>query len=117
MVIVLKPLHDLFDIKRVVVSTYQSVSGAGKASMDELIEQTRDILAEKKVSLNDFIIKAVGKIQSQSTSNPSSISQAAAVEALNGKQGFIKTRAKAFRERRNFVVKSLNNINGISCTT
>ena len=47
MVIVLKPLHDLFDIKRVVVSTYQSVSGAGKASMDELIEQTKDILAEK----------------------------------------------------------------------
>ena len=54
MVIVLKPLHDLFDIKRVVVSTYQSVSGAGKESMDELIEQTRDILAEKKVSLKNF---------------------------------------------------------------
>ena len=54
MVIVLKPLHDLFDIKRVVVSTYQSVSGAGKASMDELIEQTREILAEKKVSSKNF---------------------------------------------------------------
>ena len=63
------------------------------------------------------IVKAVGKIQSQSTSNPSSISQAAAVEALNGKQGFIKTRAKAFRDRRNFVVKSLNNIKGIHCLT
>ena len=63
------------------------------------------------------IIKAVGKIQSQSTSNPSSISQAAAVEALNGKQGFIKTRAKAFRDRRNFVVKSLNDIKGIHCLT
>ena len=63
------------------------------------------------------IIKAVGKIQSQSTSNPSSISQAAAVEALNGKQGFIKTRAKAFKDRRNFVVKSLNNIEGIHCLT
>ena len=63
------------------------------------------------------IIKAVGKIQSQSTSNPSSISQAAAVEALNGKQGFIKTRAKAFRDRRNYVVKSLNNIKGIHCLT
>ena len=63
------------------------------------------------------IIKAIGKIQSQSTSNPSSISQAAAVEALNGKQGFIKTRAKAFKERRNFVVKSLNNIKGINCLT
>ncbi len=54
MVIVLKPLHDLFDIKRVVVSTYQSVSGAGKASMDELIEQTKDILAEKKVASKNF---------------------------------------------------------------
>ena len=63
------------------------------------------------------IIKAIGKIQSQSTSNPSSISQAAAVEALNGKQGFIKIRSKAFKERRDFVVKSLNNIKGISCLT
>ena len=63
------------------------------------------------------IIKAIGKIQSQSTSNPSSISQAAAVEALNGKQSFIKIRAKAFRDRRNFVVKSLNNIKGIDCLT
>jgi aspartate aminotransferase len=63
------------------------------------------------------IIKAIGKIQSQSTSNPSSISQAAAVEALNGNQSFIKKRAKAFKERRNFVVKNLNAINGISCLT
>ena len=61
------------------------------------------------------IISAIRKIQSQSTSNPSSISQAAAVEALNGKQDFIKKRAKSFKERRDFVVKSLNNINGISC--
>jgi aspartate aminotransferase len=63
------------------------------------------------------IIKAIRKIQSQSTSNPSSISQAAAVEALNGNQGFIKKRANAFKERRNFVVKSLNAIKGISCLT
>ena len=63
------------------------------------------------------IIKAIGKIQSQSTSNPSSISQAAAVEALNGNQSFIKKRSKAFKERRNFVVKSLNAIYGISCLT
>ena len=61
------------------------------------------------------IIKAIGKIQSQSTSNPSSISQAAAVEALNGKQDFIKTRAKAFKKRRDYVVKSLNSIKGINC--
>ena len=61
------------------------------------------------------IIKAIGKIQSQSTSNPSSISQAAAVEALNGNQGFIKKRSNAFKARRDFVVKSLNSIKGISC--
>ena len=61
------------------------------------------------------IIKGIGKIQSQSTSNPSSISQAAAVEALNGPQGFIKMRSKAFKERRDFVVKSLNAIDGIKC--
>ena len=61
------------------------------------------------------IIKAIAKIQSQSTTNPSSISQAAAVEALNGKQDFIPIRAKAFQERRDFVVNSLNAIDGISC--
>ena len=61
------------------------------------------------------VIKAIAKIQSQSTTNPSSISQAAAVEALNGKQDFISVRAKAFQERRDFVVNSLNAIEGISC--
>jgi len=61
------------------------------------------------------IIKAISKIQSQSTSNPSSISQAAALEALNGTQDFIKERSDAFKERRDFVVSSLNNIKGISC--
>jgi aspartate aminotransferase len=61
------------------------------------------------------IIKAVAKIQSQSTTNPSSISQAAAVEALNGTQDFIKERAISFQERRDFVVKALNDIDGIEC--
>ncbi len=61
------------------------------------------------------IISAIRKIQSQSTSNPSSISQAAAVEALNGQQNFIKERAEAFKERRDFVVNSLNDIKGINC--
>ena len=61
------------------------------------------------------IIKAISKIQSQSTTNPSSISQAAAVEALNGKQDFIPVRSKAFQERRDFVVNSLNAIEGIEC--
>jgi len=61
------------------------------------------------------IIKAMAKIQSQSTTNPSSISQAAAVEALNGTQNFIIERSKAFQERRDFVVKSLNEIKDLSC--
>ena len=61
------------------------------------------------------IIKAVAKIQSQSTTNPSSISQAAAVEALNGTQDFIKTRSDSFKERRDYVVETLNSINGLSC--
>ena len=61
------------------------------------------------------IIKAMAKIQSQSTTNPSSISQAAAVEALSGTQDFIKTRSESFKERRDFVVKTLNNIKGLNC--
>jgi aspartate aminotransferase len=61
------------------------------------------------------IIKAIAKIQSQSTTNPSSISQAAAVEALNGTQDFIKERATSFQERRDFVVRALNDIGGIEC--
>ena len=63
------------------------------------------------------IIKAIRKVQSQSTSNPSSVSQAAAVEALNGTQKFINVRSKEFKKRRDFVVKSLNNIKGINCLT
>ena len=62
------------------------------------------------------LIKAMGKLQSQSTSNPSSISQAASVEALNGDQSFLETRADVFKKRRDFVVKALNDMNGISCT-
>ena len=54
LVIALKPLHDLFIIKRIVVSTYQSVSGGGKAPMDELIEQTKLVLEGKKVKSKNF---------------------------------------------------------------
>ena len=54
LVIVLKPLHDLFKIKRVVISTYQSTSGAGKAPMDELVEQTKLSLENKKISSKNF---------------------------------------------------------------
>ena len=54
LVIILKPLHDLFNIKRVVISTYQSTSGAGKAPMDELVEQTKLSLENKKISSKNF---------------------------------------------------------------
>jgi aspartate aminotransferase len=61
------------------------------------------------------LIKAMGKLQSQSTSNPSSISQWAGVEALNGPQDFIRPNAEKFRERRDLVVSMLNQAAGIKC--
>ena len=54
MVLALKPLHDEYKIKRVIVSTYQAVSGAGKAPMDELISQTKDFLDNKKINSKNF---------------------------------------------------------------
>ena len=54
LVVALKPLHDLFNIERVVISTYQSVSGAGKASMDELIEQTKQFLNNEEIKSINF---------------------------------------------------------------
>ena len=54
MVLALKPLHEKYKIKRVIVSTYQAVSGAGKAAMDELLDQTKNVLAEKKVLSQNF---------------------------------------------------------------
>lgn len=63
------------------------------------------------------LIKAMAKIQSQSTSNPSSISQWAAVEALNGPQDFIASNNKIFKDRRDLVVSMLNQAKGITCPT
>ena len=63
------------------------------------------------------LIKAMGVIQSQSTSNPSSVSQAAAVEALSGPQDFIARNNKVFKERRDLVVSMLNKAKGIHCPT
>jgi aspartate-semialdehyde dehydrogenase len=54
MVLALKPLHDEYKIKRVVVSTYQAVSGGGKASVDELFQQTKDYLNEEKIVSKNF---------------------------------------------------------------
>ncbi|MGD9829259.1 MAG: pyridoxal phosphate-dependent aminotransferase, partial [Hyphomicrobiaceae bacterium] len=65
----------------------------------------------------EVLIKAMAKLQSQSTSNPSSISQCAAVEALTGPQDFIARNAKAFKERRDLVVSMLNQARGITCPT
>tara|TARA_Y100001970_G_scaffold231404_1_gene287612 strand:+ start:2090 stop:3100 length:1011 start_codon:yes stop_codon:yes gene_type:complete len=53
-VVALKPLHDLYSVKRIVASTYQSVSGAGKEAMDELISQTKDYLDNRKIISKNF---------------------------------------------------------------
>ncbi len=63
------------------------------------------------------LIKAMTKLQSQTTSNPTSISQWASVEALNGPQDFLKVRAQSFKERRDLVVSLLNQAKGIQCPT
>jgi aspartate aminotransferase len=65
----------------------------------------------------EALIKAMAKVMSQTTSNPASISQWAAVEALNGTQEFIKPNAKLFEARRDLVVSMLNQANGIACPT
>ena len=61
------------------------------------------------------LIQAMKKIQSQSTSNPASISQVAAEAALNGDQNCVQIMVDAFKERHDYVVEALNNIKGISC--
>lgn len=63
----------------------------------------------------EAIIKAMKKIQGQSTSNPSSIAQAAALEALNGDQSIINTMVNAFEERHEYIVNALNTIDGVEC--
>lgn len=63
------------------------------------------------------LIKAIAKLQSQSTSNPCSIAQAAAVAALTGDQSFLKDRAAAFQTRRDLVVSMLNEVDGMHCPT
>ena len=63
------------------------------------------------------LVKAMSKLQSQSTSNPSSVSQAAAVAALNGPKDFLATSAAAFERRRNLVVPRLDAVDGLSCAS
>ncbi|MCA3254457.1 MAG: pyridoxal phosphate-dependent aminotransferase [Alphaproteobacteria bacterium] len=63
------------------------------------------------------LIKAIGKLQSQSTTNPCSVAQAAATAALTGPQDFLRERAAAFQGRRDLVVSMLNQANGLKCAT
>ena len=63
------------------------------------------------------LINAMRKVQSQSTSNPCSISQAASIAALNGPQGYLKNRALEFQKRRDIVVAMINEIPGLTCPT
>ena len=65
----------------------------------------------------EWLIKAMAKLQSQSTSNPCSISQAAAVAALNGPQDFLVERNAAFEKRRDLVVSMINDTPGLQCPT
>ena len=64
-----------------------------------------------------WLIKAMAKLQSQSTSNPCSVAQAAAAAALSGPQGFLAERQDAFRARRDMVVSMLNQAPGLNCPT
>ena len=63
------------------------------------------------------LIKAMKKVQSQSTSNPASISQAAAAAALSGDQGCIRTMLEAFKQRHDYLVGALNALPGVTCLT
>ena len=69
------------------------------------------------VAANEKLAKAMGNIQSHATSNPNSIAQAAAVEALNGDQSIIETMKKTYIERRDYMVDKINSIDGLSCKT
>lgn len=67
------------------------------------------------VAANEKLAKAMGNIQSHATSNPNSIAQAAAVEALDGDQSFIEDMKKTYVERRNYMYDKINSIDGLSC--
>ncbi len=64
---------------------------------------------------SEALIKGIAKVQSQSTTNPRTVSQAAAVEALNGPQDFIAERTEVFKSRRDLVVDRLNQAEGLGC--
>lgn len=67
------------------------------------------------IAADEAVIKAINKIQGHSTSNPTSIAQAAALAAYNGGLDCVNTMKKAFKERRDYMVDRLNSIKGVSC--
>ncbi len=109
--------------------TYGGFSATSPASVSEAVRKNTVIVngVSKAYSMTGWrigytagpaeIIKAMGKVQSQSTSNPASISQWAAVEALAGPQGSVGAMVKEFAVRRDAIVEALNSIEGVRCPT
>ncbi len=107
--------------------TYDGVKHVSIASLDASIKKRTIVIngLSKSYAMTGWrigfaagpkeIIKVMTDIQSQSTSNPTSISQKAAIEALRGPQDFIKTMLDEFDKRRKFLVSELNSIDGITC--
>jgi aspartate aminotransferase len=123
--------HGLFIISDEVYEklTYDGVSHISIASLDNELKKKTIIVngLSKSYAMTGWrigfaagpkeIIKTMTNIQSQSTSNPNSIAQKAAVEALTGPQDFINMMLSEFDKRRKFLVKELNDIPGLSCLT
>ena len=123
--------HNLFIVSDEIYEklTYDGVSHVSIASLDNEIKSRTVVVngLSKAYAMTGWrigfaagpkeIIKAMTNIQSQSTSNPTSISQKAAVEALTGPQDFIMMMLSEFDKRRRFLVEELNVIPGMSCLT
>jgi aspartate aminotransferase len=123
--------HDLFVISDEIYEklTYDNFSHMSIASIDEAVKAKTIVVngLSKSYAMTGWrigyaagpaeIIKTMTTIQSQSTSNPTSIAQKAAVEALNGPQDFIETMRAEFDRRRKFLVSELNGVHGMRCLT
>jgi len=121
--------HDFYIISDEIYEklVYDGFRHTSIASLDEEIKQRTIVVngLSKSYAMTGWrigfsagprdVISAMTKIQSQSTSNPTSIAQKAAVEALSGPQDFIRTMVAEFDRRRRYVIERLNNIKGISC--
>jgi len=110
LVIVLKPLHDLFNIKRVVLSTYQSVSGGGKAPMDELIEQTHRSLKDK--ALRNAIPIKTGVVSDSNMNMSKNFTKQIAFNAIPhidvfSDDGYTKEELKMVNETKKIIDKNI----------